>query len=329
MKLVQEAAFDLIQADARFLYALVNISQNAKNIDSNYISMSIPYIGIFADGAEQWCKKIRVDAPSFSPEEKEFYTHLRLGHKLYELNYLDFSAILLKNLRASDAYFYSIRSLLEKVKGYYNVGTDVVDGEFCGNTILCAIYTPIVILGHEESGPIIKNMSVIAGELAAAFGCANYPVYSYNDNLMVKHKDYHFYKNSPLRIKNDFGFILFSILCSINYAIIFIEKYFTDNIPQKFKFAYLQYFYLCDFINDLNKHNCTNLCLNRSLYNRHFRNCLAHYGLGQFMTDSEIFPNDTLKGLTIKAFGEDYFTTKERLYNYLSSLSEQIKELIL
>ena len=58
MNKVQQAAFDLIREDARFLYAITDIMRNAKNIDSNYICMSLPYIGLFADGAEQWCKKI-------------------------------------------------------------------------------------------------------------------------------------------------------------------------------------------------------------------------------------------------------------------------------
>ena len=60
---VQRAAYELIQADARFLYTLVDMSQNASNISSNYIMMCQPYIGIFADGAEQWCKKLGLKAP--------------------------------------------------------------------------------------------------------------------------------------------------------------------------------------------------------------------------------------------------------------------------
>ena len=67
---VQKAAFDLIQSDARFIYTLVDMQNNAKNINSNYVMMSIPYIGIFADGAEQWCKKIGLNAPRFNDEEK-------------------------------------------------------------------------------------------------------------------------------------------------------------------------------------------------------------------------------------------------------------------
>ncbi|MGB8454736.1 MAG: hypothetical protein WCD89_20700 [Anaerocolumna sp.] len=36
---VQEAAFELVREDLRFLLTLVDIFQNAKNVDSNYISM--------------------------------------------------------------------------------------------------------------------------------------------------------------------------------------------------------------------------------------------------------------------------------------------------
>ena len=63
---VQRAAYELIQADARFLYTLVDMSQNASNISSNYIMMCQPYIGIFADGAEQWCKKLGLKESSLS-----------------------------------------------------------------------------------------------------------------------------------------------------------------------------------------------------------------------------------------------------------------------
>ena len=69
---IQQAAYDLIQSDARFIYTIVDIHQNAKNIDSNYILMSQPYIGIFTDGAEQWSKKVGLNFPQFSGDEKEY-----------------------------------------------------------------------------------------------------------------------------------------------------------------------------------------------------------------------------------------------------------------
>ena len=71
----------------------------------------------------------------------------------------------------------------------------------------------------------------------------NLEPFSYDDrNNIVKYRDYHFFRNSPIKLKNNLGFVLFCILCNINYIIEFLDKYFVEEIPQKFKYAYLQYF---------------------------------------------------------------------------------------
>lgn len=322
---VQKAAYELIQADARFLYTLTVIQRDAKNISSNYIMMSQPYIGLFTDGAEQWCKKLGLNAPQFTKIEKIYYTALRQSHKLYELSYSDYLSSLIVKFHASDNHFFKIRSFREKLFGYYNVGTDLCNGHFCGNTILCALYTPIDIFNDEKIGFWIRGISVVSGKLARFFGCQNFPPYDFDDRISVKYKDYHFYKNCPIKTKTEFGFLLFSILCSINYAIEFIENYFINEIPQKFRFAYLQYYYLCDFIKELNAANGTTFYINESLKNRAFRNCLAHYGLGQYVTTNELIDDDILKGLTNKAFNLDYFDAKDKLYFYLTELTNQIE----
>lgn len=326
---VQEAAFELIQSDARFLYTITDIRKNAKKIKSNYIMMCQPYIGVFADGAEQWCKKVGFSAPAFNEKEKVYYTALRQGHKLFEKSYQEYINALMTKFAESDNYFYSIHRLREKILGYYNVGTDLCNGEFCGNTIVCALHTPIVTLGNQNAGVSIRDISVIAGSLAAFFDCTDFPPYQYADNSnIVVYKDYHFYKNCPITLKNDMGFVLFSILCNINYVIEFIDKYFVEEIPQKFKFAYLQYYYLCNFIKELNLVENMSFDLDDSLKNRDVRNCLAHYGLGQFMKASDIDENDVLKGITIKAFNMDYHSCKEQLYSYLRALARQIKDVL-
>lgn len=130
-------------------------------------------------------------------------------------------------------------------------------------------------------------------------------------------------------MKTNLGFLLFSILCSINYVIEFIDKYFIEEIPQKFKFAYLQYYYLCDFVKELNNANGTAFYINDSLKNRAFRNCIAHYGLGQFISEKELIDDDVLKGLTDKAFDQNYSEVKTRLFSYLTELTAQIEEAIL
>lgn len=95
---IQKAGFELMQSDARFIYTFVDIFETAKNIDSNYMLMCLPYIGVFADGAEQWCKKVGLDAPRFNDEEKEFYVKLRQAHKLYELTYKDYEKIIVRKV---------------------------------------------------------------------------------------------------------------------------------------------------------------------------------------------------------------------------------------
>lgn len=329
MNKVQKTAYELIQADARFLYTLIDISENAQNISSNYICMSLPYIGLFTEGTEQWCKKVGLNAPRFNQTEKRFYTQLRQGHKLFEKGYEDYATLLFEKFTESENYFYRICSVYEKIFGYDNVGTDLCNGEFCGNTILCSMYIPRNPLGNEGVGSWIRDMSIVAGKLVTSLGCKEFPIYRYNDNLIIQYKDYHFYRNSPLKMNDDFGFMLFSILCSINYAIEFIENYFIDEIPQKFKFAYLQYYYLCDFIKDVNAQKNTDFYIDDCLCDRKFRNCLAYYGLGQYINETEIISDDILKGLTNKAFGKDYLTTKVELYEILRSLTKQIKQIIL
>ncbi len=44
---LQKAGFELMQSDARFVYTIIDIFENAKNIDSNYMSMCLPYLGVF------------------------------------------------------------------------------------------------------------------------------------------------------------------------------------------------------------------------------------------------------------------------------------------
>ena len=326
---VQKAAYDLIQSDARFIYTLVYMQNRAKNINSNYIMMCQPYIGIFADGAEQWCKKIGLDIPSFNNEEKEYYVNLRQGHKLFQLSYKEYETLLIRKFQESDNYFYNRRGLLRKIFGYFNVGTDYCNGDFCGNTVLCAMYMPINILEDKKTGPKIRDLSIVAGKLAACFLWQNMKPFDYDDkNNIVKYQDYHFYKRSPLKLESDLGFVLFCILCSINYATEFIDKYFIEEIPQKFKYAYLQYYYICDFLDELNINNKTNYHINKSLKNRLLRNCLAHYGLGQYLNEKEVIDDDVLKGLTEKTFNLDYLSCKNLLYKYLQELKSQLEETI-
>lgn len=325
---VQESSLSLIQSDARFLYTLTKIYSNATEVRTNFVNMSLPYIGIFVDGAAKWSRKIGMPAPSLTEEEKCYYTYLRNGHKIFDYNFVEFQNRLKVRFEESECYFNSNRSLIEKIIGYYNVGTDLYNSHFCGNTILCAMYIPFPVDYFDKKGSWIREASIVAGQFAAYFGCKDFPPYKYREEKVVSYKDYHFFRNSPLRYSSFDHFCLFSILCSINFVTKFIENYLIDEVVQKFKFAYLQYYYLCDLIKSINEHSNCSFKMDNSLYSRPFRNCLAHYGLGQYMLAEDIVPDDPLKGLTIKAFGMDYFSAKVSLYDCLNGFVEQIASVI-
>lgn len=323
---VEQAAYSLIHEDARFIYTLVLLNQSERGY-SNYFLMFMPYIGIFAYGAEQWGERAKLDAPRFTPEEKQYYIEVRQSHKSFEKNYREYSNELIKTLNESDSYFYSNRSLIDRIIGYKNVGTDIYSNHYCGNTILCATYNPINPF-HKGKEYNLLTISIIAGKLAAFYGLPSLSAYKINTNIKLAYKDFHFFKNCPITMKNELGFVLFSILCSINYILEFIDKIVIAEIPIKFKSAYLLYYYLCGFIIDLNNTNSLNLKLNNSLYSTDLRNCLAHYGLKKYMSSDDIIQEDVLKGLTVKTFGKNYYETKELLFNSLKSLRNQIELLI-
>ena len=325
---VQESSLLLIQSDARFLYTLTEIFFKANKVRTNFITMSLPYIGIFVDGAAKWSEKIGIPGPCLTEKEKCYYTYLRNGHKISNCNFVEFQNRLKVKFEDSEIYFYSNRSLIEKIIGHFNVGTDLYNGHFCGNTILCAMYLPFPIEHFDNKGSWIRDVSIVAGELAAYFGCKDFPPYKYRKEEIAFHKDYHFFRKSPLRHSSFDHFCLFSILCSINFVTKFIEYYLVDEVMQKFKFAYLQYYYLCDLIKSIREHCNCSFEMDSSLYSRPFRNCLAHYGLGQYMLEEDIVPDDPLKGLTIKAFGTNYLSTKVFLYDCLNGFVEQIASVI-
>lgn len=208
---VQKIALRLIHSDARFIYTLTKMKSLNPNIKSNYMCMSAPYIGIFADGAEQWGAKVNLPSPKFTEEEKGYYVEMRNAHKLFEYGYDDYFSILSEKFKESDEHFYSIRSVLEQIIGYKNVGVDVNDNHYCGNTILCAIFLPSFNFGIE--GKFYKQSSIIAGKLAAFYGTKNLSPYSVDPNITFEMKDYNFFPNVQSKKK-----VLMDLVCFLYFV---------------------------------------------------------------------------------------------------------------
>ena len=99
-------------------------------------------------------------------------------------------------LQKSDGHFKEIRKPGQE--RYFNIGTDMFMGKYCGNTVLCATYN-VFDCFQEEVGPWLRDISVVAGKIAAFLECDRFVSYWHSDEK-ANYRDYHFYLNFPLRL---------------------------------------------------------------------------------------------------------------------------------
>ncbi len=323
----QRASLKLLQNDLRFIYMLAT---KHNKLQSNYTVSSLPYIGVIVDGAEDWIDsynkshKCGFDVPTFTAEEQDFYTKMRSSIKLWDLSYDDVYKKLETAYIESDAYFSSIcKPFAKQLKLYDIFGVDVVQGKYCGNTILCNIYTPDYRLDMAD-GERIKRLSEFAGRYVALFGATK--EYLLDDTLEFHTVDYGGFRKSP--VGNEFcdKFVLFSMLCQINYILKCIDAFILEETTTKLRFAYILYYYAAGILPEINMKMSTCFSIDTRWISREFRNSMAHYKLGKALKEQEMVFDDPFYGLTQKYLDTDYYTAKQAVMNALKALANQLEE---
>lgn len=325
----QKAAKELIRSDLRYLFTVL---KNREGIKSNYIVSMMPYQSLIVDGAEAWIVAMNnsvpgaIDAPRFTPEEKKFYDAARQSIKLWELPYAQIYTLIKERYTESDRYFSSLCKPIAKRLQLYDIfGADLTeDGHFCGNTILDAIYLPRYDYADSAYGPNLRDMAVIGGKYIPIFDAME--AYAVNSELKFRYEDYGGFVKSPVGNKFSFRFVLFSILCQINFVVYAVDQYVVPEIPTKLRFAYILYYYLCDVLPHINTAHGTSFALSREVYSQEFRNAMAHYKLGVYLKECEILPQDPMFGMTQKAFDTDFYQTKNKVIGELNTLANQLEK---
>lgn len=322
----QQVAIKLMQNDLRFLYTII---QNRERFNSNYMVSAMPYIGVIVDGVEDWVKaynnsnKTKITIPQFSQEEQEFFEEMRSSIKLWNSSYSLVYTKLENYYQESDEYFSNICSpIAKKLKIYDIFGADIVDNEYCGNTILCSYYIPQYNYSV-ACGERIKRLSEIGGKYIRLF-CAD-KGYNVKESMQFSSVDYGGLRKSPFG--NDFSdnFVLFSLLCQINFIIKCIDEFLLDETTTKLRFIYLLYHYIIKILPEINNKLSTNFTMDDKWINDKFRNAMAHYKIGVALKESEIDYSDPFYGLTQKYFKCDYASIKNSLIYNLKVLSDQLK----
>ena len=325
LKPVQKAALSLIQNDLRFLYTVIKrINPN----ESNYIPSLLPYMGVIIDGAEEWVKainnssKVKLEIPIFPKSEQNYYEEMRNSIKMWQNEYSVIYEALKEAYRVSDDYFGNVcKPIAKKMKLYDIFGVDRANGVICGNTILCYYYSPLFSYGR-NNGEFIKAMSVIGGKYIKLFDATKeYPV---DTSIKYDVRDYGGFVKSPVGNVFSDKFILFSVLCQINFIVCCIDFWVREEISTKMRFAYLLYYSLLHIIPQINSKLKANLVIDTKWESWQFRNTMAHYKLGVALKKDELLFEDKLFGLTQKYFKSDYLTVKNGIMQELESLACQI-----
>ena len=325
----QTIAISLIQADLRFLFTVIN---NSVRFKSNYIISLMPYMGVIIHGVENWIQaynnssKQKINVPTFNGQEELFYKEMRSAIKMWDTKYDELYQRLKLLYEESDRYFSARCCSIAKMLHIYDIfGADLVDKQYCGNTILGAFYSPRYKFDNNRSryGEHIKQMSKIGGEYISAFGatreCLTDP------SMIFSCVDYGGFIKSPVGNKFSDKFILFSLLCQIQFVLLCINKFIIEECATKLRFLYLQYYYSVFMIQEYNIKTGSNIRIASGLISREFRNAMAHYKVGVALKTNEIIINDPLFGLTQKFFGCNYFTLKRAIQTILESVAHQIR----
>ena len=322
----EQVALKLIQSDLHFLYT---VYQNKSVLGSSYFVALLPYMGMIIDGCEIWINKVgklKLHSLKFSEEEQYYYSELRNSIKLWETPFDDLYVLLKQKYNESDIYFSNCCKPIAKALKLYDIfGVYLIDGRFCDNTILDMLFVPNFDYKGID-GEYIKRMSIFSGKIISSFGINNEPTLKIDNSLVYNNEDYGGFVKSP--VGNNFSdkFVLFSILCAVNFIVYGIDKYIVPDTTTKLRLAYIQYYYLMEQIPRINKNLDTRFYMNSQWLDsqKTFRNCMAHYGIGVVLSQQEVIETDLFGGLTQKIFGEEWILIKDSIINELRKLSEQI-----
>ena len=320
----QKASYHLIQNDLRFIYT---VFQSAPS--NNFFLAFMPYFGTIIDGAEDWVKaynnsqKSKINIPTFDSEEELYYGKMRSAIKMFEQPYEDMYEKLRVLYEDSEKHFASKCKKIAKLLRLYDIfGVDFVDEKYCGNTILNSYYIPDFKYGNID-GEKIKLMSIIAGKYVDYFNATR--SYKVDNTIAFSVKDYGGFSKSPFGNSFSHKFVLFCLLCQLQFVSICVEQFVLEECTTKLRIEYLQYYYTSKIVPQINEILHTNFTFNTKFVCKKFRHSMAHYKVGVSLKPDEVIPEKMFYGLVEKHFQCDYFELKSFILYILNKLSNEIK----
>lgn len=326
---VQKCAVKLMQNDLRLFFTLL---YNQEIVTPSYYISLMPYTGLIVDGIEDWINaynnssKHKLKLPTFTNEEEKYYKEMRKSIKLFESGYMDLNKTLYEKYEQSEMYFSSLcKPIAKRLRLYDIYGVFYCNSVPCDNTILNQVVTPFFIYGKID-GETIKQMAAIGGEYTAYFNALQ--PYKIKSDYNFSTKDYGGFVKSPFGNKYNYKFLLFTLLCQINFIVYSVDKFIVDETSTKLRFAYILYYYLLSLLPDIKENLKISIMMDDKYHSDIFRNAMAHYKLGVSLKENDIIGGDPMFGLTNKIFSEDYYTVKSNIISEPDQAGKQIQNII-
>ncbi|WP_019214234.1 hypothetical protein [Fenollaria massiliensis] len=329
----EKIVLNLIIDDALSIYSLFKHIESRKDMDT-YIVALTPILGLYVEGAVKWLKsnkELKDTVPKMNPECKIFYETLRKNTKFYGEDIIDIDKELRGQFNQADDYFSQSINIFNKVFYLHdNYGvTFLIKDKIkipMANTIDFASLLPDFTFDLEYAIKL-KDYLFYAGSLISKILGKDLMIdknlYKIDMKIKFVNKDYGFFMRSSFSQKYNQNFILFNLICNINFILYGLNQLIIEDAPIKLRATYLLYYYLCSINSEINDYFNTSFNIDDRYSDSKVRNALAHYGLYQALGD-DIIEDDLFGGLTNKYFNLNWINLLKELNNILLDYRDKI-----
>ena len=264
-------------------------------------------------------------------EFSKFYEKLRLNTKFYEKSLCDVNSCLKNKYDYMSNYFYNlVVKFLRPFGIHYRYGVTFLlkDGKEIpvSNTINSAVMLPNFSLDDNYIQYLVKNFKYAGELLATLLGediVKSKNLLTIDKDTKFRDKDYGYFRKSNFSINYNENFILFNLICNINFILYGLNKLILEDIPIKLRATYILYYYLCSINSAINNYFNSTFNIDNRYSDRIVRNALAHYGLYNALGD-DIIEDDLFGGLTNKYFNLNWIELLKELNVILLDYRDQI-----
>jgi|GEM_PF-5431920 len=320
MDAVQKKVKQFIEIESEFLYNfIVHMPESQRALG---ILGLFPFLSVYVDGVPKWYSIVANRSIPFTKEEKQVYSSIRQGIKLFENDIKANVSILKDEMNVHEETF---------LPDYF--GDLICDGHIIGNSYLTGIYINISklretfnikSLNYGDSGlnQLLKNVACVGGKIIEQYATKRRDLCLRSIN--IDQNDLFLFNNSKYRIKELLDVCYLNLLCQINYILYFLNKLTNNRDFFVFRCAYIVYYYALGFIEDNIEINADNKWKNTL-----FRNAIAHYGIKMALGKNKLIPSDIFGGLTKYYFNLPYNELYDSIINELFKLSSQLEKTLI